>query len=149
MKVTVDINGKPTVITLTDEQIKQAQASQKFEWKYDEDDTCLLETYYTKGYSIDDSDYLEHGRYRATEEQAEASLLRNKRANRLEALVYQIQQEVEGDCYIMFEGHADKWITSKTWIEDIYPEVVLMLKSTADTICEMLNSGKFSLDGEL
>ena len=143
---------------LLKQQIKEAKANlakmeeelnkpDKWEWNYEE-----LVTYRLSGsdiiqtFSGNSKKYLEHGRYRRTKEQAEHSLLRNKRANRLEALVYELQEKVGGKHYV-YEQEGT-W-TKSTICFNVHPGVVLMKKSTAIKICNMLNNGKFSLEGEL
>ena len=143
---------------LLKQQIKEAKANlakmeeelnkpNKWEWNYVELETYMLsKSAISNAFSGNSKKYLEHGRYRRTKEQAEHSLLRNKRANRLEALVYELQEEVGGNHYI--------YRLAGTWIKgtirfSIYPERVLMEESTAIKICSMLNNGEFSLEGEL
>ena len=83
-----------------------------------------------------------NGLYRHTREQAEASLERNRKANRLEMLVYDIQDEVGGDYYIYRKD--DKWEYCSSSIS-FYPEVVYMDKDTAEKICEILNNEEYEL----
>ena len=84
---------------------------------------------------------ISNGQYRHTEEQAQASLKRIKKANRLEMLVYDIQEEVGGDYYVYKKG--DRWEYNSG--SSYYPEVVLMYEETAERICKLLNSGEYKL----
>jgi len=81
------------------------------------------------------------GLYRHTKEQVEASLERNKKANRLEMLVYDIQEEVGGDYYVYRKGNKWEYNNGSSY----YPEVVLMYKETAKRVCEILNNGEYKL----
>ena len=148
MIITIRHNGQPVKITLTKEQIAKLPTP-KFEWRYPTSEKTfkLSECDISREWSGEGTQVLEHGRYRTTLEQAEASLLRNKRANRLEALVYQLQDKVEGS-YCIYK-HLDVWGFADKHKDTYYPDVVLMLKSTAKTICSMLNNNEFRLDGEL
>ena len=97
-------------------------------------------------YAGSSEDYLEHGRYRDTKEQAEYSLARNKRANRLEALVMKLQpNELGGDYYIY--NNEGGWNCVRTTITT-QPGKVMMTKDTAIKVCEMLSSGEYSLESE-
>lgn len=123
----------------------------KFEWKYGKS-TYVLHSY---GYAINSikENELEHGRYRLTKEVAEQSLARNKRANRLEALVEQLDglQDPHSPFhtyFIVFDEKENNY-KSVTWPDMISPEIVYMTKKCAIEICRMLNSGEFSLEGEL
>jgi len=94
-------------------------------------------------------------RYRDTKEQAEETILRELQANRIEALAKKLEPDWKADwnnneqrkCTILFD-HVD---------EDYYHEeltlvqhigVPCMSKQTAETICDYLNSGRYSLDKE-
>jgi hypothetical protein len=154
MTVTININGVDVEIQLTPEQEALAvkQAKSKFEWKYelDEDGSCIMidsESIRTCG--IYDY-YIEHGRYRKSQQAAEQSLARNKRANRLEALAEQLNGLTEfvadsANYYVYCEKL--EWRCSGT--STYYPERVYMTKECAAEICRMLNEGEFSLDSEL
>ena len=81
------------------------------------------------------------GIVRHTEQQAEESSKRNLQANKLEALVYDIQGSVGGDCAIIF--HKDyKYGYGESGREIVK---VSMTEKTAIKICELLNSGKYKL----
>jgi hypothetical protein len=101
------------------------------------------------GYTGEDKDYLQHGKYRLTEYFAQKSLERNQRANLLEARVEQIQGEYGGDSYICFSRNNNEWrCLYDHGNEDIcYPDRVYMQYTTASQICDELNSGKFKLNG--
>ena len=125
----------------------------KFECSYGECKTYFIDTYF-----IDDDDlgvdkqFIDHGRYRKTEEAAEMSLSRNKRANRLEALAEQLgglKEFVlrEDNYYIHFNSKDECCIDYFSF--SYHPEKVYMTKKCAIEICRMINEGEFSLDGEL
>lgn len=156
MKITIDVNGNPTEITLTAEQVAfiEAQNKPKFQWNYPISNTFLLAAH-TIDYNYDGDSFqnIESGRYRLTKEVAEQSLLRNKRANRLEALAEQLGGLVSSEAgpnryYIIFWQDL-----AKPQAEDLYtvrPETVYMTEKCVFEICRMINSlGGFSLDGEL
>lgn len=148
MKITIEVNGKPAEIELTEEQIEQINKKDKFKWSYKKNKTFFVDySIITEKWDGDIEELLDHGRYRSTLEQAEASLERNKRANRLEALVYQLQDEVGGDYYIFKGTESGEWFCSNS--KNYYPERILMREDTAKKICKILNNNEFSLDGEL
>jgi hypothetical protein len=148
IKITVQINGLDTEIELTDEQVASIKSQEKFEFVYSKGSS-----YYLNATSIVTSNngadpiVLEHGRYRKTKEVAEQSLARNKRANRLEALAEQLggfqEFNYTAEMYYIYKQY-DKWSTYSP-TSTFFPEVVYMTKECAETITNMLNSGKFTL----
>jgi hypothetical protein len=76
-----------------------------------------------------------HGRYRKMQANFKYSQLRNKRANRLEALVEDLQGELGVGDYEQVNYMGDKYLQK-------------MKFDTYETICEMLNNEEYSLDGE-
>jgi len=86
------------------------------------------------GYDGKSENYIKHGRYRKTKENAEYSQKRNQIANRLEALVEELQGELGVGSYqtILYKG-------------DIFTQK--MKAETYKTICEMLNNEEYSLGG--
>jgi hypothetical protein len=148
---TIIIDGKE--IQISDESyenLKEQLVEKEFELEYPQKafliDVKFLEVY---KYPSFDKDFLTAGIYRKTKENAEKSLKRMIRSNRLEALVEQIQGNLGGDHYIFQYKQSKKWDWMEESFYDFYPEVVLMEKETAQKICDMLNSGKFSLDIEV
>lgn len=150
MKVTVQINGIDTEIELTAEQVASIEEQKKpkqFETVYSKGNTYILDTYYNRIGDGNDSKYLEHGRYRKTKESAEMSLVRNKRANRFEALVDQLdgmKEFVEGEenWYVYFKD--SNW--SRGYTKFLYePDKVYMTKECAIKVCKILNAGEYEL----
>lgn len=89
---------------------------------------------------------VEHGRYRKTEQNAEYSQKRNQRANRLEALVEELQGELGiGDSYVYFDEDHEYW--RNTLLCAPYIGSVGMTEKTAVKICEMLNNEEYGLEG--
>ncbi len=155
MKVTININGVDVEIQLTPEQEALAlnQAKPKFEWKYelDEDGSCIMiDSDSIRTCGVYDY-YIDSGRYRKSEQAAEQSLARNKRANRLEALAEQLNglTEFVADSANYYIYYLDKRWSINLTMNPFYPEVVYMTETCAAEICRMLNAGEFSLDGEL
>lgn len=97
----------------------------------------------------------EYGLYRLTEETAQQSLARNKRANRLEAKAEQlgglIKFEADKENYCIYKGYFSKvGEDNNKWYIDCYskiycPETVYMTKECAEEICRQLNSGEFTI----
>jgi hypothetical protein len=154
MKVTINIDGIDVEIQLTPEQealvIKQTKP--KFEWKYelDEDGSCIMiDSDSIRTCGVYDY-YIDSGRYRKTQQAAEQSLARNKRANRLEALAEQLDGLIE---FNINKRNWYIWHSGNTWRYDFtcgfYPEQVYMTEDCATEICRMLNAGEFSLEEEL
>jgi hypothetical protein len=148
IKITVQINGLDTEIELTDAQIASIKAQDKFEFVYNKGSSYYLNaTSIVTSSNGADPIILEHGRYRKTKEVAEQSLARNKRANRLEALAEQLGGLREHDSktrlFYVYKQY-DNWHShGPTTI--FCPEVVYMTEECAETIADMLNSGKFTL----
>ena len=122
---------------------------EKFEFKVGKGTFALRATYIGIEHSWCDEDSLSFGRYRTTREGAELSLKRNQRANRLEMLVEYLgglKEFVEGEenWHIMFKGEY-KPGCSEIWSE---PEKVYMTREVVKKVCELLNSGAYSLEGE-
>ena len=99
---------------------------------------------------IEDADpcsctHKDHGRYRKTQKNAEYSLERNKRANRLEALVEDLQGELGvGDCYIIYNNLTKRY-GYRCEPNAIEIGIVRMKEETAIKICEMLNNEEYEL----
>jgi len=151
VKATVQIKGIQVEIELTSEQIALVDAQKEhknFEWQYKEQSKFLVTTVsVVPDYTATNKDFTEHGRYRLTKEIAEKSLLRNKRANRLEALADQLNGLNGPIAYHIARVH-DVWTHIHNGARYI-PEVVYMSEECAIEICGMLNKGEFSLDGEI
>jgi hypothetical protein len=149
MKITVQINGIDTEIELTKEQVASIEAQKKLEMKYEEYCTYVLEcTYASSGNTGNEIILKEHGRYRKTKQSAELSLARNKRANRLEALVDQLdgmKEFVEGEenWYIYIGSDTRVYATYADKIR--HPEVVYMTKECAIRVYDILNNGEYEL----
>ena len=145
------IDGKE--IEISDESyenLKKSLIPKKFEWNYKRLETFFVDVDYIRVNTTgDDKNYLEHGRYRKSYLTANKSLVRNKRANRLEALVEQIQGELEGDYIIYHDTLSPHWHYRSLSNHIFYPGIIVMRESTARKVCEMLNNGEFSLEGEL
>ena len=122
---------------------------EKFELEYEEEQTYFLtdigiSSFRTGKYS----EYLKHGRYRQTKEGAELSLARNKRANLLEALVEQVGRIKEfavGETNYYITYVSDQWDFGRTAVH-YEPEKVYMDEDTAIKVCEILNSGEYSIE---
>ena len=80
------------------EMREELNKPKEFEWSYTNEKTFLVNPYSIQS-GVDGSSptYLTHGRYRKTRENAERALERNRVANRLEALVEQIDPEWVAD----------------------------------------------------
>ena len=124
----------------------------KFEWNYDYEKFWVGTYEVCKSYNSNSS-YTENGRYRLTKEAAEQSLARNKRANRLEALAEQLGSKSYpwGSAGTLCYVYQDYDCIYKMGYTDgnLQPEVVYMEEDVAYEICRMLNTGEFSLEGEL
>ena len=127
-------------------KLKQDVEQPIFEWTYPMDKYYLCTEDWTFTNAKGELRHFDHGRFRTTRENAEKSLLRNKRANRLEALVEQIQGNLKGD-YCIYQEYKNIWEFGLKNIKQ--PGVVTMQQETAIKICEMLNNSEFSLEGEL
>ena len=84
------------------------------------------------------------GRYRKTEQNAKYSQKRNQIANRLEALVEELQGELGVGEYTIYIANGAYKTEHSTYfnIGDI-----LMTEETAIKICEMLNNEEYDLEG--
>jgi len=129
----------------------QDKEPEKFEFDFKKHGTYLLNmtSLYTQG-SGNDKVYIDYGRCRTTEEGAELSLKRNQRANRLEMLVEYLgglKKFVVGNLnwYITFRDGEYHPACSTNWYE---PEKVYMTQEVMNKVCEMLNGGAYSLQGE-
>lgn len=160
MEYKITINGHPSRLELTDEQVKELQAQfgsdtaphppKKFEWDYPFRETFLvgMDRIHMRTSGIDPNNLL-NGRYRLTMKAAEQSFLRNARANRLEALAEQLGGLKE------FEYKKENWWIKREHDKGIWtiyysdyassPERVYMTKKCAEEICRMLNAGEFEL----
>jgi hypothetical protein len=124
----------------------------KFEFKFTENETFLIgETCVHERCKGKDTLSVDIGRYRTTKEGAELSLKRNQRANRLEMLVEYLgglKEFVYGkkNWYVGFYDKEYEWGSYST--NTLYaPERVYMTEEVAIKVCELLNSGAYSLDG--
>ena len=126
---------------------KDVEKESKSQWQYEKGKTFMLYlSSIVNNCAGDAKPNLELGIYRITKENAQKSLLRNKRANRLEALVEHIQGNLKGD-YCIYQEYKNIWEFGLKNIKQ--PGVVTMQQETAIKICEMLNNSEFSLEGEL
>lgn len=141
------VEMKATIKAMKAEETKP----KKFEWNYTPDDDGsynMVDSSSIRTCGIYDY-YIEHGRYRKSEEVAKKSLARNKRANRLDALAEQLGglkefKYGEDNYYIYRYGDSTLWTITVT-SNCFYPEVVYMTKESATEICRMLNNGEFEL----
>jgi len=120
---------------------------------------------YVNDYDFGNRKFLfDNGVPRKTKENAEYSQKRNRRANRLEALVEELQGELGvGDYYICFDNFIREDLSSDFYeaghetrryevgertelIKSL--DLIPMKKETAERICELLNNERYSLDGE-
>lgn len=137
-------------IEISDESYKKLKESlipKKFKWEYPKDKSFFIGETYVSGNGRGDVPLsIDYGRYRKTKGNALKSLLRNKQANRLEALVEQLQGSMDGNnsIYLCENGEYQ-------YAYDDNPDIgtITMQRETARKICDMLNNGEFSLDGEL
>ena len=155
MNITVQINGIDTEIELTEEQVASIEAQKKpkkFEMKYESNcyvlgtaNTTPIRTFeYNSLFLVSSS---KDGSLRKTKESAELSLARNKRANRLEALVDQLdglKEFVEGEKNWYVQNCGGTWYTQYT-TSIYYQEVVYMTKECAVEVCRILNAGEYEL----
>ena len=134
------------------EMKEELNKSKKFQCSYDYGNTYFIGSDKVhKNFNGSDNHYIDHGRYRKTQQAAEMSLARNKRANRLEALAEQLGGLKEFDsneCNYYIYLDNNEWIYSDC-VYFYYPEVVYMTEKCVIEICRMLNEGEFSLDGEI
>lgn len=88
------------------------------------------------------------GELRTTKENIIYKQKRNQRANRLEALVEDLQGELGvGDYYIFYRIEEKVYRRCARHENNTFPDVVMMKKETAEKVCELLNSGQYSLEG--
>ena len=134
-----------------DEMKAKLEESKKFEWKYPNGKAIVVNSWCT---NIDcngnDKELLKHGRYRLSKQYAEHSLKRNRVANRLEALVEQIEPdyvvpEIFDEAWYILYSNSSKLhrITSDSNCRTL--GTIYMSKETATKICELLNSGEIVL----
>ena len=123
---------------------------EKFKFKFENKNT-----YYVSGVGIDIKasgnyeDFLTHGRYRKTEKGAELSLKRNQRANRLEMLVEYLgglKEFVVGEKNWYLNFYNGNYISEYSQLY-FCPERVYMTEKAIIKVCELLNSGAYSLEG--
>lgn len=150
----IDYNGTKVTITLTDEQIKEIEKqTSKFEWKFFPG--ChIMDFNSNKVYNntIIEQECIENGTLRLQHGNARLSLDRNKRANRLEALVEQLGYDLKpwgsaGVLYYIYQNYSGKYQIDRTNGE-LQPEVVYMTEECAFEICQLINDHKFSLEGD-
>jgi hypothetical protein len=150
MQTTININGIETTITLTPEQVAQIQQASKpklFEYECNN-------TYHIGTHSIADKHnsinpiQSTYGRYRRTKKQAEMDFKRQTRMMRLSSLAWELGECVEWEYktanWYIFLDHG-VW---KSHYHELtyFPFEVYMTEQTARKVCEMLNSGEYSLD---
>jgi len=141
-KITVQINGIDTEIELTEGQVASIEAQskpKKFEIQYEAGCTFFINSTGLHGRQYgDDITCLYHGRYRKTKESAELSLARNKRANRLEALVDQLdgmKEFVYGEKNWYIRYSKEKWLIN--YDATLYhPGKIYMTQKCAIRVCE-------------
>lgn len=120
-------------------------------------DDCYIAYSYVveKAVKLFDNDWLKHARYRDTKEQAEETLLRELQANRIEALARKLEPEWKADWNnidenkysIRFDNISHMYEVG-TDSRDKWFGIPYMSEQTAETICSMLNDGRYSLDME-
>lgn len=122
--------------------------SKKFAFDYERNTTWFIGEIYIEGsYNGTSTEYLEHGRYRKTEKGAELSLARNKRGNRLEALVEYLgglKEFAEGEDNYYIRFYADDWLVESSKYR-YNPCQAYMKEEIAIKVCEMLNNGEYEL----
>ena len=152
MTTIININGKDVEITLTPEQVEQIQQASKPKlFEYEKENTfavgveSILQTM-----NGTDTNTLKYGRYRRTKEAAEIDFKRQTRMMRLSALAWEVGECVEADkrYYIYTHIYHNKCIYrySPTSETTVIPGCVYMTYETAHKVCNMLNSGEYSLD---
>lgn len=129
----------------------EVEKEDRFELEYENGNTFFLGSFKISGSCrADDRNSLQHGRFRKTVIGADLSFRRNKRSNRLEALVEQCGGIKEfilggGDNYYIYFSHNGKYDVGSD-IQTFEPEKVYMSKGTAQKVCEILNSGRYKLE---
>lgn len=151
-KVSININGVDVEIILTTEQVAQiTQATKPKLFEYDDYNTWYIESEKIRQVSYPTSyNCIKYGRYRRTKEQAEMDFKRQTRMMRLAALAWEV-----GEC-VEFVPDKENWYVYK--FEGIFKasftdasfeyDKVYMTEKTAVKVCEILNSGEYSLDVE-
>ena len=151
MQTQITINGIETTITLTPEQVAQiTEASKPKLFDYENGSPYLVQVYNVTPGIGKDIEYKQYGRYRRTKEQAEMDFKRQTRMMKLSALVWEVGECVEftygTSNYYIYYDYKDK--IYYTGYDSMYynPITVYMTEATAIKVCEMLNSGEYSLD---
>lgn len=148
MKAKLIVDGKEIEVEISQEQVDEFCKAKLYRINYPDNNTYLVTSFNIgSNHTVTDKDYIEHGRYRHTKEQAEISLERNKRANRLEALAMSLPEwKPDGKYFIGY--YDDEWVFNDV-INTTYPETVMMPEACARKVCEILNDDRYSLEGEL
>jgi len=126
---------------------------EKFEFKFEKDKTYVFTSIGTFAFCSGDGEQArEHGRYRTTKEGAELSTKRNKRANRLEMLVEYLGglkewANYEKNNFIYYDINRGEYRHFYNSVS-FESEKVYMTQECAEKVCELLNSGAYSLGGE-
>ena len=142
-------------IELTDEQVKAWEngediviASPKKNHEVEYENGCwLLSTHkIISQLHGEDVDFKTHGRYRKIKSNAEFSLKRNKKSNRLEAKVEELQGDLGvGDYSLNCDRYNHYEAISRITYLPFIGEI-RMLQETAIEICRLLNEGLWSMD---
>lgn len=148
-------------LNLTPEQVleivQRHQAEQEPKQIELEGGTFWLNSEGRIGISSSTSDTRNFGTEFKTEELAERAAKEIRRSNRLRALAWQIcEPQDSDDCHIfkhVSETHESAYIASNCGAYDTSnisttSGLILMSRDTATKICQLLNDGLFSLDGE-
>jgi hypothetical protein len=126
---------------------------EQFEFKFKEGQTYVLGM---QSFSDDGNGEaslgLDHGRYRKTREGVKLSLKRNQRANRLEMLVEYLGGlkewvNYEKNNFIYYDISRGEYLNFHNSVS-FESEKVYMTQECAEKVCELLNSGSYSLEGE-
>ena len=125
----------------------------EYKIKYKQGDTFLIhESYITSSAKGSDNKLTNHGRYRHTREGAEDALKLQQKVMRLHALAEDLgalKEFVYGEKnWIITYNHDIKKYGYISAPYEHEPEKVYMTEEGAEKICELLNSGKYSLEGE-
>jgi len=114
----------------------EVKKSKKFRWDYKRNATYQLGEYSISSDCYGNSNYyLEHGRYRKTQANAELALKRNKEANLIEALAEQFGSDGSGGCIITLDKGKYCYCYSTVTIG-----TPRMTEEIANKVCEVLNS---------
>lgn len=124
----------------------------KFVFKYPKDEAILVSAYkVSKDVTGEDKDYLEHYRYRISEDNAKADLLRNKQINFIGALFEQIDVNyAEGidwedpdtvKYFISYNHSYNTWNIASHYNVNT-PGVVYTTKRVAQIAKKLLSSGQ-------